>query len=127
MTTLIYEGFPLTKRLHNELDYFYGHFEVDLADDSQAILLDLINTEGRVGMYVKYEGLPQTMDYDWKHFGSGVVHISPKDKAYHKTGTYYVMILPDFNFLDIFIDNYYTFSLTWRTEDSMPHLNPQRL
>ncbi len=56
-TTLIYEGFPFTKRLHNELQAFYGHFEVDL-QEGQAVILDMIDTEGKTAMFVKYGELP---------------------------------------------------------------------
>ena len=34
-STTIYEGFPLNKRLHNELDMFFGHFQVDIADGDE--------------------------------------------------------------------------------------------
>ncbi len=31
----IYEGFPLTKRLHNELDMFFGYFSVEIAEGEE--------------------------------------------------------------------------------------------
>ena len=33
LSTQIYEGFPLSKRLHNELDMFLGHFNVNLDEN----------------------------------------------------------------------------------------------
>jgi hypothetical protein len=33
LSTVLYEGFPLSVRLHNELDFFYGHFAVSLDED----------------------------------------------------------------------------------------------
>ena len=71
--------------------------------------------------------MPDIINYDIKKQGEGVIKISPNDPHYHKQGTYYVVVVADFAFLDLFRDNYYTFSLTWRTEDTMPHLNPQRI
>ena len=31
--SVLYEGFPHTKRLHNELDMFFGYFQVDIAEN----------------------------------------------------------------------------------------------
>ena len=34
-STTIYEGFPMTKRLHNELEMFFGIFTVDIPEDDE--------------------------------------------------------------------------------------------
>jgi hypothetical protein len=40
--TQIVEGFPMNKRLHNELDMFFGYFTVDISEkDSQDIIIDV--------------------------------------------------------------------------------------
>ena len=75
---------------------------------------------------MRYGSNPEILKYDIKKQGEGIIKILPTDPLYHKQGTYYVTVVADFAFLDLFRDNYYTFSITWRTEDSMPHLNAQR-
>ena len=90
-------------------------------------MIDVANSEGKTSTFVRYGSAPDLTKYDKKLSGEGLIKISPGDPAYHKQGTYYVMVLPDFQFFDIFIDNYYTFQFTWRTEETIAHLTPQRL
>jgi hypothetical protein len=90
-------------------------------------LIDVANSEGKTSTFFRYGSAPDLTNYDKKLSGGGLIKISPGDSAYHKQGTYYVMVLPDFQFFDIFIDNYYTFQFTWRTEETIAHLTPQRL
>lgn len=53
--TEIYDGFPFSKRLHNELDMFFGYFKVDINEkDEHAIIIDIQNTEGKTNTYVKF-------------------------------------------------------------------------
>lgn len=73
-------------------------------------------------MRLRYGEPPTTSTYDYKTEDS-ILKISPGDKAYHRNGTYYIHIIPDFSLLDLFRDNYYTFTLVWRTESTTPHLN----
>lgn len=63
---------------------------------------------------IKYGSIPSSTDYDYK-ISDGVVTIAPGSKGYHNNGTYYVMTFPDFELLDLFKDNYYTFRISWRT------------
>jgi len=51
------------------------------------------------------------IDYDFVMTGEGSLKINPKDKNYHKQGVYYVLVIADFGFFDLFLDNYYTFTL----------------
>jgi hypothetical protein len=126
-TTLL-EGFPMTKSLHNELDFFFGHFQVDIAEeDDHSILIDVHNMEGRTKTYVKLGDVPTIFEYDMVLNGETSAKITPKDRYYNKTGTYYIVVFSDFGFFDLFRDNYYTFSLTWRRENTVPHLNSQVL
>jgi hypothetical protein len=118
ISTVLYEGFPLKKRLHNELDLFFGHFSPDIAtsksdsSDSLAIIIDVQNQEGKTKTFVKYGGLPTMLDYDLKLSGEGTLRIMPSDPFYHPAGgTYHVLVIPDFSFADFFRDNYYSFSL----------------
>jgi hypothetical protein len=121
--TEITEGFPFNKRLHNELDMFFGYFKVDIAEnDEHAIIIDIRNTEGRTNTLIRYGDIPELLKYDIKQQGEGIVRIAPGDPLYHKQGTYFIIVVADFAFLDLFRDNYYTFSFNWRTEDIMPHL-----
>ena len=90
----------------------------------QAIIIDISNTEGKTSTFIRYGEPPSLSTYDKKLSGEGIIKIKPGETAYHKSGTYYVMVLPDFTLFDIFIDNYYTFQFTWRLHESVPHLNP---
>lgn len=57
-STTLYEGLPFTKRLHNELEMFFGKFQVDITDDEeQAIVIDIYNTEGKTTTFIR-EGTP---------------------------------------------------------------------
>ena len=89
-------------------------------------MIDVANTEGKTSTFIRYGQAPDLKNYDRKISGEGIIRLAPDEPGYHRQGTYYVMVLPDFKFFDIFIDNYYTFQLTWRTEDTVPHLTPQR-
>lgn len=75
-------------------------------------------------MRVKYGDTPTVSAYDYR-VEEGILKISPGDKAYHRNGTYYIYITPEFSLMDLFRDNYYTFSFQWRTQSTTPHLNSQ--
>lgn len=126
-TTLL-EGFPLTKSLHNELDFFIGRFQVDMADsDDLAIIIDIHNMEGKTKVYIKQGSVPSIFDYDLVLYGETSITIRPGDRVFNRTGIYYITVFSDFLFWDLFRDNYYTFSILWRLENSVPHLNSQVL
>jgi hypothetical protein len=76
---------------------------------------------------LRYGDLPELFKFDLELKGEGVIRIAPGDKYYHRTGKYYLVVIADFGFADLFRDNYYTFTMSWRTENTVPHLNAQRL
>ena len=125
--TNIYEGYPITKTLHNELDMFIAHFEVDIPENEDiSIIIDVQNIQSKTRTFIKFGQTPSSTDYDFK-LGDGVLTIKPDDVGYNRQGTYFVITFPDFNFLDLFVDNYYTFTFQWRLENMVPHLNSQTL
>ena len=69
---------------------------------------------------------PTFSHYDYK-LQSGVLTIEPNTKGYYKQGTYFITIYPDFSLVDLFIDNYYTFTLSWRLSTTIPHVNSHTL
>lgn len=83
--TQIYEGFPFNKRLHNELDMFFGYFKVDINEkDEHAIFIDVQNTEGKTNTLIRHGQMPDIINYDIKKQGEGVIRIPPGDPHYHK-------------------------------------------
>jgi hypothetical protein len=71
-------------------------------------------------------------NYDFKIEGEKTIKFLPSSlvktsEPNSKFDTYYIVVLPDFHFFDIFRDNYYTFSVSWRHEETVPHLNSQAL
>ena len=65
--TEIYEGFPFSKRLHNELDMFFGYIKVDISEkDEHAIYIDVSNTEGKTNTLIRYGSMPDIINHDIK-------------------------------------------------------------
>lgn len=65
--TEIYEGFPFSKRLHNEKDMFFGYFKVDISEkDEHAIYIDVSNTEGKTNTLIRYGNMPDIINHDIK-------------------------------------------------------------
>lgn len=75
--------------------------------------------------YIKYDGKPSAKNHDFVLKGTGTLEIKPTDPHYHKTGTYYVSIVADADFLDLFRDRHFSFVMQWRTMNTVPHLNSQ--
>ena len=78
---------------------------------------------------MRYGSVPSNTQsgFDYQINGEGAIRIVPGDKAYHREGYFYILVLPDFGFFDLFVDNYYTFTVSWRQENTLPHLNAQAL
>jgi len=59
ISTPLYEGFSVSKRLHNELDSFFGYFVVDIAEkDDISIIINMQCSEGRTKLFVSYGKMP---------------------------------------------------------------------
>lgn len=72
-------------------------------------------------MYINYNE-PATRDkYIWTTSGNYIT-IIPEDGNYHNEGTYYVMLEPLYQLWDLFIDNYYTYTITFSTKDTYLYL-----
>ena len=125
LSTVLYEGFPLSLRLHNELDFFLGHFTVAL-DSDQELLVSIENHEGKTRAYLAFDRSPTPLSFDLSLNGEGSLSIAPGDKVYKRSGTYQLLVIPDFSFNDIFRDNYYSLTVSWRKASSVPHLNSQQ-
>eukprot|EP00347_Sterkiella_histriomuscorum_P020253 403338511 len=124
----LYQGIPITKSLQSFRDRFYAQFSVVMDEnESNNIVISLNMLEHNVKTYIKYGSLPTQDIKDMEFDGSFTHLIEPAHKNHHKNGTYYILVVPDPNFFDIFIDKTYSFSLSWRTFDKIPHLNSQGL
>lgn len=87
LSTVLYEGFPLSVRLHNELDFFLGHFSVVL-DTDQTLLINIENHEGKTKAYLGFNRTPTPLSYDMNLDGEGSLTIKPGDPVYRQSGTY---------------------------------------
>lgn len=72
-------------------------------------------------MYVKYGEVPNMINYHFE-IVDGTIRITENDKNYHQKGIYYVTVMPKFGFWDLFSDDYYTFTITQRLENSIAYL-----
>ena len=108
--------------MHNELDFVVAHIQLADLSDNETIVIDVHNSESKTVTYVKHNDVPSILNYDYKLMGEGTIKIKPTDDKYHHNGTFFLMVLPDFGFFDLFTDNYYGFTLQWRTEESVPQL-----
>ena len=67
----------------------------------KAIKVQLSPFEGRVKMYVKYGGQASKDDWHYETTNNLIV-IKPEHYHFHREGTYYVAVYPDFTFWEIF-------------------------
>ena len=108
--------------IHNEADLDSYKVEVkQLIGYEKVLKFQTNNIEGKVKMYINYNA-PATRDnYIWSTSGNYITVI-PEDGNYHTEGTYFVMLEPQYQLWDLFIDNYYTYTLTFSTSDSYLYL-----
>ena len=52
-------------------------------------------------MYVKYGNAPTLADYDF-YLEEGVLTINPLQSHYHKKGTYFILVTPNYGFAELF-------------------------
>jgi hypothetical protein len=116
--------------LHNELDMFFGYFEVDMEEgDEREIEIHVQNIEEKTHTLISFGKLPMIDKHDYDVI-EGSVFIVPGDKRFHRQGVYYVTVMPYFGFGELFEDNYYKFQLTWKMESQFTYLtanSPQQI
>ncbi|CDW71154.1 UNKNOWN [Stylonychia lemnae] len=125
---LLYQGIPITKTLHSSSSRTYSYFTVSIDDqEDHSILIQVQELDPKIRTLVKYGAVPAYNDYDFKLDGTGQIEIFSYDEKYHRNGSYFITSMPHPNLLDLLFDNTFSFSIMWRLEDAIPHLNSQGL
>ena len=105
-------------------DEFNSYFTVNLEDNEDyAILITVKQLQHKIKTYVRYGEMPTHKKYDFKASGDSYIEIKPDNPAYHKNGTYFVMVQADPDLIDLLITKEYSFTVTWRSQNVIPHLN----
>eukprot|EP00347_Sterkiella_histriomuscorum_P007205 403349857 len=119
----LFEGVPINHKFVNPTEQFYSHFTVDIdEEDDISIVIDMQNSAHKSITYLKYDSLPTLLDYDIL-IKEGSYFILPNDTNYHRVGNYFLMTIPNTNYTKMNINGDYKFTLQWRYEDQIPHLN----
>lgn len=99
---LLLEGVPTKGYITDKLAHDNFRFEVKMAEGyEKSIKIQASPFEGRVKMYVKFGSQPTKDDFQYQT-GDNLIVINTNDYNYHREGTYYVAVYPEFTFWEFF-------------------------
>lgn len=132
---LLYDGYPSTGVLHNELDI--DRYRIDVNMDpgfEKAIVIDVTvdNFDNDVMLLISYKRDPSLneggSDFSVISPGNKQIRIEPGSEKFHSKGTYYIFVAPiNDNFLDevlrFFTDDFYSYTIKYTLEGSYEFLH----
>lgn len=116
------EGISTRGYITDKFAYESYRFDVKMAEGyEKAIKIQISPFEGRVKTYVKY-GSPANKDDFNIETEDSLITIKPSDYHYHREGTYYIAVYPQFTFWDLFQQTNYGFMISFTSEQQFSYL-----